>query len=89
MTSDDYIEHIIALANKKLEENFKRINRFEENIKVILSGLSQTDCATVENNTTRVYRRKRNRDRSPKEKRLNTNESLYSCSSLFLTGDDI
>ncbi|CAC5393554.1 TYW3 [Mytilus coruscus] len=33
LVSSEYVEYLISLANKKMEENFRRIDRFYENLK--------------------------------------------------------
>jgi len=36
LTSDEYIQHVVTLANEKMRDNFAKILRFENNLKTLL-----------------------------------------------------
>ncbi|OPJ76918.1 tRNA wybutosine-synthesizing protein 3 homolog isoform X2 [Patagioenas fasciata] len=63
MVSEEYIEFLIHVANQKMEENIKRINRFYERLESALnaavSANSSSSQETGKNRSVYVHRRKR------------------------------
>ncbi|PKK27373.1 hypothetical protein A306_00004185 [Columba livia] len=63
MVSEEYIEFLINVANQKMEENIKRINRFYERLESALnaavSANSSSSQETGKNRSVYVHRRKR------------------------------
>ena len=65
LVTQEYIRFIINKANNKMEENFKRIHKFQTLLQSILSEPEQSKSTDGTNNEPKeIYRRKKKRIKS-------------------------
>ena len=65
LVTQEYIRFIINKANNKMEENFKRIHKFQTLLQSVLSEPEQSKSTNGTNNKPKeIYRRKKKRIKS-------------------------
>ncbi|XP_027755268.1 tRNA wybutosine-synthesizing protein 3 homolog [Empidonax traillii] len=89
LVSEEYIEFLVQVANQKMEENIRRIERFQKGLELALEAAVSTDTLAPErpekSRSVYVHRRKRRtpREQADPSRELEPQDDTESSLDLF------